>query len=94
MRKPCIELRPNKTVFHEGDSVQLNCKALGNPNPSYSWTKGNNSEEIIVDNETLIINNANISDGGLYTCDTGNSIDGNVYSESLSIYIQIGKMRN
>ncbi|CAC5357739.1 CNTN6 [Mytilus coruscus] len=84
-----VDSEPLLIHFKEGDSVQLKCKANGNPNPSYSWTKGNSSGEIIVDNDTLLINKVNISDSGLYTCDTRNLVDGIIYSESISTYINI-----
>lgn len=91
---PSIALLPNKTVFHEGDSIELYCKAFGNPNPSFTWIKGNRSNETIVDTDSFIIRNANISDSGLYTCNTSNSIDGIVYSENISTYIDIGNNNN
>lgn len=92
--RPFLVLIPNKTVFQEGDSVQILCKAKGNPKPSYSWTKDNSSGEIIGDNDTLLIIKANIADTGLYTCDTRNFVDGNMYSEWISTYINIGKNGN
>ncbi|CAC5360258.1 unnamed protein product [Mytilus coruscus] len=89
VRSPSIALLPNKTVCHEGDSVKLECKAFGNPNPSYTWIKGNRSNETIVFKDSFVIEHANISDSGFYTCDTSNSIDGKVYTEYLSTYIDI-----
>ncbi|CAC5419343.1 unnamed protein product [Mytilus coruscus] len=89
VRSPSIALLPNKTVFHEGDSIKLECKAFGNPNPSYTWIKGNRSNETIVVKDSFVIEHANISDSGFYTCDTSNSIDGKVYTEYLSTYIDI-----
>ncbi|CAG2222404.1 CNTN3 [Mytilus edulis] len=85
---------PKQNSLSGGDSVQLLCKANGNPKPSYSWTKDNSSGEIIGDNDTLSISKANISDTGLYTCDTRNVVDGNIYSEWISTYINIGKNGN
>lgn len=84
-------MEPNVTVYKEGESVRLNCKGYGNPNPSYSWTKGNRSDETISDNDTLVIKNVNISDNGLFTCNTSNEINGELYSESRSRDIIIGE---
>lgn len=83
-------MEPNISVFKTGESVQLNCKADGNPNPHYSWFKGNTSDNFITDNDTLVIKNANISDSGVYTCDTSNEINGEVFSEFKSRKVRIG----
>ncbi|CAG2222403.1 unnamed protein product [Mytilus edulis] len=95
VRIPVIELQPDKTVFPEGDSVQLKCQSEGNPSPSYAWLKGNGSNEtIIAYTDSFVIENANIADSGLYTCYTNNSIDGNVYKAFNSIYISIENNHN
>ncbi|VDI57910.1 Hypothetical predicted protein [Mytilus galloprovincialis] len=92
VRIPVIELQPDKTVFLEGDSVLLKCQSKGNPGPSYSWLKGNGSNEtIIAYTDSFVIENANITDSGLYTCYTNNSIDGNVYKEINSTFISIAE---
>ncbi|XP_048813626.1 contactin-6-like [Lagopus muta] len=54
------------------DSLFWECKAKGNPTPSYSWLKNGqplmSEERIQVENGTLIIPMLNMSDSGLYQC--------------------------
>lgn len=90
VREPFISSEPNVSVYKTGESVQLNCKADGNPNPHYSWFKGNISDTFISDNDTLVITNANISDSGVYTCNTSNEINGEIFSEFKSRKVRIG----
>lgn len=95
VRIPVIAMQPDKTVFLEEDSVNLTCQSDGNPSPSYSWLKGYGSNEtVIAYTDSFVIENANITDSGLYTCYTNNSIDGKVYNAFNSIYIIIGKINN
>ncbi|KAF1394737.1 hypothetical protein PFLUV_G00004260 [Perca fluviatilis] len=60
----------------EGDPVQLNCSAVGNPSPSYNWTlplvaKERSSLRI---GSALSIDSVTSEDEGQYTCSVSNDV--------------------
>ncbi|NXP24240.1 CNTN6 protein, partial [Scytalopus superciliaris] len=61
------------------DSLFWECKAKGNPSPSYSWLKNGqplvSEGRIQIENGTLIIPVLNMSDSGLYQCVAENKYD-------------------
>ncbi|XP_066913990.1 hemicentin-1-like [Clytia hemisphaerica] len=57
-------------VVGEGDSVILNCSALANPIPSYTWVSPDGTNN---NGDSLAINSAATSDSGLYNCSATNS---------------------
>ncbi|XP_030278871.1 hemicentin-1-like [Sparus aurata] len=66
---------PSPTVLTEGNPLQLNCSAVGNPSPTYTWTgpSGVSSTKTSV----LIIDSTTTEDKGQYTCFVHNN-QGNV----------------
>uniref|UniRef100_A0A671TQ25 Hsp90 co-chaperone Cdc37-like n=1 Tax=Sparus aurata TaxID=8175 RepID=A0A671TQ25_SPAAU len=66
---------PSPTVLTEGNPLELNCSAVGNPSPTYTWTgpSGVSSTKSSV----LIINSTTTEDKGQYTCFVHNN-QGNV----------------
>lgn len=69
---PEWEQKIQNTYLSIYDSLFWECKASGNPNPSYTWLKNgqrlNTEERIQIENGTLIITMLNISDSGIYQC--------------------------
>lgn len=60
----------------EGNPLQLDCMAVGNPGPSYTWTlplTGSSPSN----NGTLIIQSVAVKDKGRYTCSVSNDV-GNI----------------
>ncbi|XP_037328008.2 vascular cell adhesion protein 1-like [Pungitius pungitius] len=56
----------------EGELLRLNCPAVANPPPLYTWTHGLKSIEVSED--VLAINSTTVSDGGKYTCSVVNKM--------------------
>uniref|UniRef100_A0A671TS72 Hsp90 co-chaperone Cdc37-like n=1 Tax=Sparus aurata TaxID=8175 RepID=A0A671TS72_SPAAU len=76
------------TVLTEGNPLELNCSAVGNPSPTYTWTgpSGVSSTKSSV----LIINSTTTEDKGQYTYNVGLNIKGNswVMSEGQNIILK------
>ncbi|XP_008303226.1 cell adhesion molecule 3-like [Stegastes partitus] len=58
---------PNPIKITEGHSLRLNCSAVGNPIPSYTWTVPSASSSFPNDS-VLTINSVNFEHEGQYTC--------------------------
>ncbi|XP_034400388.1 vascular cell adhesion protein 1-like isoform X2 [Cyclopterus lumpus] len=73
--KPQLEgsLHPEPITVLEGEPLQLNCSALGNPGPSYTWTLPSGSPSTS-SSSVLIINSATFADEGKYTCSVSNDV--------------------
>lgn len=73
MTEPRVSIRPNVNDYYEGDRVELECVASGNPTPTISWQRGANqplpvsAEQV---DELFIIESAREEDSGEYRyCD-------------------------
>ncbi|XP_031145122.1 cell adhesion molecule 4-like isoform X1 [Sander lucioperca] len=55
----------------EGNSLQLNCSAVGNPRPSYTWTSPIRSYS---NGSFLTIDSVTSADKGQYTCSVSNHV--------------------
>ncbi|XP_038568792.1 intercellular adhesion molecule 1-like isoform X1 [Micropterus salmoides] len=73
--KPHLEesLLPKRIIISEGDLLQLNCSALGNPSPSYSWTLPSDSPPPSSDG-VLTIKSVAVEHEGQYICSVGNNV--------------------
>uniref|UniRef100_A0A8C4ICM3 Ig-like domain-containing protein n=1 Tax=Dicentrarchus labrax TaxID=13489 RepID=A0A8C4ICM3_DICLA len=71
--KPQLQVSspPELITVLEGDSLKLDCSAVGNPSPSYSWTLPSNSQPPSTDS-VLTINSTTSEDKGLYSCYVSN----------------------
>uniref|UniRef100_A0A671TS80 Ig-like domain-containing protein n=1 Tax=Sparus aurata TaxID=8175 RepID=A0A671TS80_SPAAU len=63
------------TVLTEGNPLQLNCSAVGNPSPTYTWTGPSGVSP--TKSSILIIDSTTTEDKGQYTCFVHNN-QGNV----------------
>ncbi|XP_038568796.1 vascular cell adhesion protein 1-like [Micropterus salmoides] len=64
---------PDPVITLEGNPLQLNCSAVGNPSPLYTWTFPLASTP--VSGRTLLtINSVTTADEGQYTCSVSNDV--------------------
>ncbi|XP_068178095.1 vascular cell adhesion protein 1-like [Antennarius striatus] len=81
-----VPSKPYPIIIPEGNRLQLNCSAVGNPDPSYSWTVP--SDELDPSNHsTFIISAIKPAHKGHYTCFVSNSV-GN-FSVEFSVEVQV-----
>ena len=65
------------TLYEYGDTLVLNCTSEGSPELQYSWSRETSSGNMFpahtaINNNTIIIYNLAIRDGGSYTCTVSN----------------------
>lgn len=98
-RPPSIYLQPEENVYYkQGESVQLPCKADGDPRPTYRWKKngihlnfGNTVVHFVqlLNEGTLVINASEAKDEGIYQCIADNDYGTSV---STNINLRMGKL--
>ncbi|XP_078095298.1 basement membrane-specific heparan sulfate proteoglycan core protein isoform X4 [Mustelus asterias] len=83
-----INVRASMQMVMVGGSVEFECQAIGDPQPSIRWSKvdGRLSPEIIIQNGMLKIEHVKESDAGRYRCTATNDA-GSVKSEVV-LYVQ------
>nr|XP_040041917.1 hemicentin-1-like isoform X1 [Gasterosteus aculeatus aculeatus] len=70
---------PDTIRVREGELLRLNCSAVANPPPTYTWTYPSGRREAS-HADVLTINSTTVSDGGKFTCSVVNLL-GNVTKE-------------
>ncbi|XP_076583643.1 vascular cell adhesion protein 1-like isoform X2 [Chaetodon auriga] len=65
---------PDRIVITEGNPLQLNCTAVGNPSPSYTWSIPSNGLPT-TNSSILTINSIKTTDKGQYTCTITNDVE-------------------
>ena len=78
----------NKTVV-EGDSVFLNCNAMGSPDPFVAWSKIGGG--VIRQDRRLNITNITKADRGQYQCFANNTCGSDVTFTSINVKCKILK---
>ncbi|KAG8455051.1 hypothetical protein GDO86_001317 [Hymenochirus boettgeri] len=91
--KPKITRPPINIKLIEGVKAVLPCNTLGNPKPSVSWLKGENTVKenariAILESGSLRIQKVQREDAGLYRCVAKNSL-GAAYSKPAMLEIEI-----
>ncbi|KAM9363759.1 vascular cell adhesion protein 1-like [Symphorus nematophorus] len=67
-----ISRSPSQITIKEGDPLQLNCVAVGNPSLSYAWTVP--FPRALPSGGVLTIDSVSLLDGGQYTCTVSNNM--------------------
>uniref|UniRef100_A0A3B4FGN6 Cell adhesion molecule 4-like n=1 Tax=Pundamilia nyererei TaxID=303518 RepID=A0A3B4FGN6_9CICH len=75
----CFPLSAAYYVIKEGDTLHLNCSSVGNPSPSYTWTRPKNSSSSYT-GSVLTISSVGFEHEGQYICTVSNTV-GNVTKE-------------
>ncbi|XP_064554284.1 tyrosine-protein phosphatase Lar isoform X4 [Drosophila montana] len=93
---PVITQGPGTRVIEVGHTVQMQCKAIGNPTPSIYWiinqTKVDMSNpRYVINNGVLQINNSREEDQGKYECVAENSI-GTEHSKATNLYVKVRRV--
>lgn len=73
---PTVRIEPDEQTIGQGSSTEVRCIASGSPQPSIEWTKVGedmSSPNIVLNGGNLILNNAAVSDRGMYLCTAQNS---------------------
>ena len=84
-----VEISPSDPVGVKGQSITLNCSAVGNPSPFYEW-RGNKRTTGF----TLKLTSLGFEDEGTYTCVASNTIEAGSMSSNSSVRLQIeGKVQ-
>ncbi|KAK3919401.1 Inactive tyrosine-protein kinase 7 [Frankliniella fusca] len=86
-------LPQNPSEAIEGYSVLIDCGAEGDPKPTIQWDKNsvmmndlNNPRFVVLENGSLLIQEAHLSDTGKYGCTAGNS--GGFKREEVSLFVR------
>ncbi|XP_029027936.1 immunoglobulin superfamily member 10 isoform X2 [Betta splendens] len=97
-----LETSSHMTELSFGDQLRLNCSAIGNPKPSIIWRlpskavvdkwhrMGNRIH--VLDNGTLIVNNINDKDSGVYICVARSKISDDVQLMKVSVSMKPAKI--
>ncbi|XP_049272553.1 hemicentin-1-like [Rhipicephalus sanguineus] len=91
---PKWEVEPQDVVLKRGETVELQCKAVGYPLPDVRWLKeGTELKRLsedraqVLQNGTLVIRNATSEDSGKYSCLASNGI-GAALTKTLSVLVK------
>ena len=68
-------------MYSQGEQLVLNCQSDGGPQLEYTWIF---SDSEISNNQTLIIDNVTVSNGGEYTCNVTN--DAGYDNDTATVY--------
>ena len=91
--QPEFDRRPQNETKKEGENVTFTCNAVGNPAPTFSWTKDgsvvNTTSRITFNenNKALTITNVIRGDSGEYICVATNNVK-TVQSNSSTLNVQ------
>ncbi|XP_006804400.1 cell adhesion molecule 4-like isoform X3 [Neolamprologus brichardi] len=64
---------PDVITITEGDTLHLNCSSVGNPSPSYNWTRPKNSSSSYT-GSVLTITSVGFEHKGQYICTVSNTV--------------------
>ncbi|KAF7662373.1 hypothetical protein LDENG_00237390 [Lucifuga dentata] len=78
---------PNLITVTAGDPLSLNCSAIGNPAPSYTWTLPSSRPPPPSNSSVLTINSVDFGDEGQYICVVSN-MQGNI-TEKFHVDVQV-----
>ncbi|KRG03743.1 tyrosine-protein phosphatase Lar isoform X7 [Drosophila mojavensis] len=93
---PVITQGPGTRVIEVGHTVQMQCKAIGNPVPTIYWIINQTKVDMtnpryVINNGVLQINNSSEEDQGKYECVAENSI-GTEHSKATNLYVKVRRV--
>ncbi|XP_042340402.1 neural cell adhesion molecule L1-like [Plectropomus leopardus] len=89
---PQIQSAQQSTIFvTEGNPLQLNCSAVGNPSPSYTWELPSDHPSPF-NGSILTINSVTFGDEGTYTCSVHNNRGNDIRKFVVDVQVDIGKI--
>ncbi|XP_030241629.1 tyrosine-protein phosphatase Lar isoform X4 [Drosophila navojoa] len=93
---PVITQGPGTRVIEVGHTVQMQCKAIGNPPPTIYWIINQTKVDMtnpryVINNGVLQINNSSEEDQGKYECVAENSI-GTEHSKATNLYVKVRRV--
>ncbi|KAG8239776.1 hypothetical protein J437_LFUL019414, partial [Ladona fulva] len=67
---PTVHIEPDRQTLPQGTSAELRCIAAGDPTPSIRWSKAGEefSSNVQIIGQLLRLNNAQVTDRGVYIC--------------------------
>ncbi len=79
-------MAPADQTSNQGDTVALQCTAMGGPDNTFRWLDSSNSP--VSTSAMLILTNVMATDGGVYTCEVNNTAgtSSDITSVSISPY--------
>ncbi|XP_074859273.1 vascular cell adhesion protein 1 isoform X2 [Carettochelys insculpta] len=86
-----IVVSPSNTIM-QGETLMLTCKTTSNPLARVVWKKelANSSAQHVIDNDTIIIPHAQMSDSGLFICEAMNEEMNKTERATVVISVQDG----
>ena len=93
--QPEFTTQPQSQTVREENNVTLSCNAIGNPEPTFSWTingtivntTANPRISLSPQNKQMTMTNVRGADSGQYQCTANNAI-GTVISNSATLDVQ------
>ena len=87
---PTITSEGHSSYVSEGNPASIPCPVLGNPYPTITWHKGNETfpSSMINSNNILKFSETVLNDSGWYTCFAENVL-GNV---TVTVHLRVGKL--
>ncbi|XP_062605673.1 cell adhesion molecule 3-like [Saccostrea cucullata] len=94
---PIITLLPFKDIYYTGDDLKLECLSDGNPSPAYGWTflslsinkREDDIKYFISNRSSLMINNLQTNNSGIYACVASNTFNGKGFEVSSIVFILV-----
>lgn len=69
----------------------MTCKGSGNPEPTYTWVRLENTTRILASGNLYIIKDVIQNNSGVYICKAYNTINGIDYHTNISVEIDISE---
>ena len=90
---PSFTMQPESVSTLVGDTIILQCAAVGFPTPDVKWQDSDmfSNRIVVYTNGTLVINNATVNDSGKYICLASNTAGISKIQVNVQVNIQTGE---